>query len=200
MPLKPQKEAARTTGSTGADWAQGRCGGLLFGAQDITEATGGSESFCFGQWELGCGHPKWEPQAAVQNGVHKQPYLHEVFTSSQTGLPSQGLSMNNQTAVKNHGLPSLGSPAFFQAQPGTSWGTGHRNPAVQRPSVGERVTPQAPAQQMKEGPPGAHFTPSYTRSPRGSSFLVNFTSLVTATAMSLPAQSHRKEEGRTLQS
>lgn len=130
----------------------------------------------------------------MQNGVHTHPYLLQVLTSSQTGLPPQGLSKNNQTAVKNHGLPSLGSPALFKAQPGTSWGTGHRNPAVQRPLVGDRVAPQAPAQQMKEALPRANFTPSYTMSPRGSSFLVNFTSWMTAAAMSLPVPS--RQEGR----
>lgn len=130
----------------------------------------------------------------MQNGVHTHPYLLQVLTSSKTGLPPQGLSKNNQTAVKNHGLPSLGSPALFQAQPGTSWGTGHRNPVVQRPSVGEGVAPQAPARQMKEGLPRANFTPSYTTSPRGSSFLVDFTSWMTAAAMSLPVPSC--QEGR----
>lgn len=88
--------------------------GASFGAQDIIEGhlmvpnlfVSGS-----GNWA----EVKQEPQAATWKGGHRQPYSPQSFTSSQTGLPSQGLSKNHQTAVEHHGLPSLGSPAHFRA-------------------------------------------------------------------------------------
>lgn len=101
-----------------------------------------SKLFCFQQREPAAGtlsSERQDPGSHTEGRPSRGQFFFQSFTSSQTSLPSPGLSKNNQTAVKTHGLLSLRSPVLLQGTAKHFMGC-----LLQRPSVGRKGSPQRP--------------------------------------------------------
>lgn len=89
------------------------------------------------------------------------------------------LRIIRQTAIKNPGLPRLGSPILFQSRAKIPWGVYHRNSAMRIPLWGEKGHPEGPTRLCGEGRGLLEHIPLQAELgylTNGQVYLVNFTS------------------------